>query len=443
MAPNMQLDRIFCFIKTRWKLLVLSVIIIYHFVISGLFIHTFKLLPYEFRWLTDVAILLLFIYSLVYRFYYRDKEKFYTIPKVFYLIIIFFAWCSLTAVVNSINFFTVLLQFRDYARFIVFALVVVNLKLSDKDIKLLMFLILGILLLQVPVTAIQYSLRTMGDWCVGTLSKGGTTEMVFLCCIAVSLIISLYLYYNKKVLLLILVPFFSLPIIFGNIQMGIFLYPYSIILAFLYNLKHNIKLMLLVFAMVFVFISTLFCVIPPFRSTAKRYVSLLGVAMQNQYQFIQNTEGKAPGRMVAPIVALEWLSEKDNGWLFGYGFSTTKKSPWPEITGEYAHKYAPKNNQIATTLMETGFPGLFLFFSFFVSFFVWSNSLTKKLQNFSKCVASVFVCTTSLMIIGTIYTNVLAGYYFGFLFWLMFAFLYTINLNVACVKDRATVSTKQ
>ena len=154
---------IFQFIKRNTKFIIISFIIVYHLILSGLLTHTFKLLPTQYRWLTDVAILLLFVYSLVYRFYYRNKEKFYTIPKVFYLIIIFFAWCFLTAVVNSINFFTVLLQFRDYARFIVFALVVVNLKLSDKDIKLLMFMILGILLLQVPVTAIQSSLWTLGD----------------------------------------------------------------------------------------------------------------------------------------------------------------------------------------------------------------------------------------------------------------------------------------
>jgi O-antigen ligase len=159
-------------------------------------------------------------------------------------------------------------------------------------------------------------------------------------------------------------------------------------------------------------------------------VSLLGVAMQNQ--FIRKAEGNASGRMVAPIVALEWLSEKDNGWLFGYGFGITKQSYWQQTTGEYAYEYAPKNNQISTALVETGFPGLFLFFSLFISLFVWSNSLAKKLQNFSKSVASVFVCATSLMIIGTIYTNVLTGYYFGFLFWLMFAFLYTLNSH--CLK---------
>lgn len=432
---------IFQFIKRNAKFIIISFIIIYHFVLSGLLTHTFKLLPHEFRWLTDVAILLLFVYSLVYRFYYRDKEKFYTIPKVFYLIIIFFAWCTLTAVVNSINFFTVLLQFRDYARFIVFALVVVNLKLSDKDIKLLMFLILGILLLQVPVTAIQYSLRTMGDWCVGTLSKGGTTDLVFLCCVGVSLVISLYVYNKKKLLLLMLVPFFSLPIIFGNIQMGIFLYPYSIILTFLYNFKHNIKLMLLVFAMVFVFITTLFYVVPPFRTTVNRYVSLLGVATHNQ--FTRKAEGNAPGRMVAPIVALEWISEKDKGWLFGYGFGITKESYWQQTTGRYARKYAPRTNQIATSLMETGFPGIMLYFLLLGSLFVWGNRIAKKFQAFPKSVASVFVCATSLMIIGTIYTNVLTGYYFSFIFWLMFAFLYTLNLNVANEKGRVTLNTKQ
>lgn len=431
---------IFQFIKRNAKFIIISFIIVYHFVLSGLLTHTFKLLPHEFRWLTDVAILLLFVYSLVYRFYHRNREKFYTIPKVFYLITIFFAWCFITAVVNSINFFIVLLQFRDYARFIVFALVVVNLKLSDKDIKLLMFLILGILLLQVPVTAIQCSYLTLGDWCVGTLSKGGTTDMVFLCCIAVSLVISLYVYNKKKLLLLILVPFFSLPIIFGNIQMGIFLYPYSIILAFLYNFKHNIKLMLLVFAMVFVFITTLFCVIPPFRSTVKKYVSLLGVATQNQ--FIRKAEGNAPGRMVAPIVALEWISEKDKGWLFGYGFGITKESYWRQTTGEYAHKYAPRTNQIATTLMETGFPGIMLYFLLLGSLFVGGNKSVKKLQKLPKSIALTFTCAVSLMIIGSIYTNILTSYYFGFLFWLIFAFFYTINLNIACEKDRTTVSTK-
>lgn len=81
----------------------------------------------------------------------------------------------------------------------VLALAVINLDLGNKDIKLLLFLILGVLLLQVSVTAIQCSLWTLGDWCVGTLSKGGTTDMVFLCCLGVSLVISLYLHHKKKV----------------------------------------------------------------------------------------------------------------------------------------------------------------------------------------------------------------------------------------------------
>jgi len=434
---------IFLFIKRNANIVILSLIIIYHFVISGLFIHTFKILPHEFRWLTDVAILGLFIYSIIKRFFFRNKERFYCIPKVFYLIAIFFVWCFITAVVNSINFFTFLLQLKDYVRFIVLALAVINLNLTRRDIKWLTFLILGILLLQIPVSAIQCSLWTLGDWCVGTLSKGGTTDMVFLCCVGISLVISLYVYNKKKLLLLMLVPFFSLPIIFGNIQMGIFLYPYSIILAFLYNFKHNIKLMLLVFAMMFVFITTLFCVVPPFRTTAKRYVSLLSVAMQNQYQFIQNVEGKFPGRMVAPIVALEWLSEKDNGWLFGYGFGTTKQSYWQHTTGRYARKYAPRTNQIASTLMETGFLGIILYFSILGSLFVWSNKLVKKLHKLPKSIALTFTFAASLMIIGSIYTNVLKSYYFGFLFWLLFAFLYTINLNLPYGKDRVTLSSRQ
>lgn len=424
----MQLDRFFCFIKTRWKLLILSAIIIYHFVISGLFIHTFKILPYEFRWLTDVAILILFSYSIIRSFFLKPDKQRFIIPNVYYLVLAFLIWCFITAVVNSINFFAVLLQFRDYARFIVFALVVVNLKLSDKDIKLLMFLILGIFLLQVPVTAIQCSLWTLGDWCVGTLSKGGTTDMVFLCCIAISLIISLYLYYTRKVLLLLLIPFFSLPIIFGLAYAGLFLYPYSILFTLLRHAKQNFKLVLFVFGVVLVFIATLFYLSPLFRSASKRYVSLLGIATRDQ--IVQNPRINAPPRIKAPIVAWEWLSDRHLGWLFGYGFGTTKKSPWLETTGEYAHENVPKNNQIATTLMETGFPGLFLFFSLFISLFVWSNNLVKKLQNFSKSVASVFACVASLMIIGTIYTNVLTGYHFSFIFWLMFAFLYTIDINV-------------
>jgi 4-amino-4-deoxy-L-arabinose transferase-like glycosyltransferase len=310
----------------------------------------------------------------------------------------------------------------------VLALAVINLNLTERDIKWLIFLILGILLLQVPVSAIQCSIWTLGDWCVGTLSTGGTSDMVFLCCLGVSLVISLYVYYQKKSPLLMLVSLFALPIIFGNNQMGIFLYPFTILLVFMYDINHNAKVLLLTLGIICAFIAVLYLLIPPFQATAKRYVSLLDVSFKNQLVVSPDTLG----RLKAPGVATEWLSKKDDGWLFGYGFGITKESHWKQTTGEYAHKEVPNKNQISTAIFETGYIGLVLFLSLFVCLFVWGHKMVKRLLNFSKSIALTFTCAVSLMIIGSIYTNVLKSYYFGFLFWVMFACLYTLNSH--CLK---------
>lgn len=228
------------------------------------------------------------------------------------------------------------------------------------------------------------------------------------------------------------VPLFTLPIIFGNNQMGIFFYPFAIMFTFLYNFKRNVKPLLLTTGIVCAFIAILYFLIPPFQSTAKRYVSLLDVSFKNQLVVSPDTLG----RLKAPGVATEWLFKKDDGWRFGYGFGITKESYWKQTTGEYAHKKVPNKNQISTAIFETGYIGLILFLSLFVCLFVWGHKMAKQLHKFSKSIAVTFTCAVSLMIIGSIYTNVLKSYYFGFLFWLMFAFVYTLNFKFSSEKGK-------
>ncbi len=433
---KIMVNSIFDFIDRNISAIIFA-LVIYHFVVSGLFINTFRILPYEFHWFTDVLILFLFIYSVANKISNRNKTKTFIFPKVFYLILILFAWSSITALANSIKFITYLLHLKDNLRYIILALAIINLHLSFKDtekIMWFMWLILIVLLSQVPATAIQFGYWGMGDQIVGTLTKGGTSEMVLLCCFGVSFVISLYLYSKENLLLVVSVPFFSLPVIFGNIHAGLILYPYTIIFTLLGKSKKNIKAALMIFGFVVVFIITFFYMAPPFKSAAKRYVSLFDVAVQDQ--FMRKTRSSLPGRFVAPIVATEWLSKSDFGWLFGYGFGITKRAYWPQTAGIYAHQPIPKTNQIATSLVETGLPGLLLSFLLLIWLFVWGNNLIRKTRDFAKSMSVTFTCMVSLMIIGSLYSNVLKSYYFGFLFWFVYSLLYAFNLDYLSKKAK-------
>ncbi|HEC77914.1 MAG TPA: hypothetical protein ENI34_02075 [candidate division WOR-3 bacterium] len=420
----MSLWRLSEFFKRNYKGFLVACIIIYHFVIAGLFIHTFKILPYELFWITEAGILLLFIFSCIYCCRSYGLRRLLSFPKVYYLIMFFFLWGLVTSIVNSINLLTFLLQVKDYIRFVIFGFAVINLGLSKTEIKWLIFLILGIILLQVPISAVQCALWTLGDWCVGTLSAGATASMAFLCSIGTVLVIILYVFYKKRVFLLGLVPLFSLPIIFGNSQMGIFLYPYSFLFVLFYAPTQTFKPVLAAFLFTGLFITVLYFLLPPFQTTTKRYISLIGVAAQNQFVLSPDTTG----RMRAPGAAIKRLVQKDNGFIFGYGFGATKKSYWKKLAGNFDNRKIAAN-QISALLIETGIPGLLFVSLFTIWLLVETGSLSFQFDGFSRVVTSTTFFASTLLILGSLYFKVYKSHYFIFLYWLFFGLSYSIKKN--------------
>ena len=138
--------------------------------------------------------------------------------------------------------------------------------------------------------------------------------------------------------------------------------------------------------------------------------------------------GKIPGRLRAPRIALRWINQEYLASIFGYGFGSTKESYFGEYTGKFYEMYSPRTNQLSSTLIEIGYPGLiFYFWLIFIAFKINLNFFRNVKDNFWKAISSGVDGIIFLHFVGIIYHNIWQTSFSSFPFWFFTGIIYSIG----------------
>jgi|GEM_PF-6493876 len=411
-----------------WKTIIIGILILWHFVFAGLLTHTFKLLPDYARRMTELYIAVLAIAVIIWRLVKRKKLHWITSDWPFAVIPFgFLVLVCLSALINHVPFQPFFEQIVWYFRFYVLAMAIVNLELSKNSIKTLTLLILTIILLQIPVTLIQCSLWTLGDWTVGTMTPSSTTDIAFLCCIGVLLIF--YAHINTKISkwCLLIIPLLVIPIVCGNNQMGVLLIPFSLLHAGIMRFPQSLKIMGFILLFTIIILAIVLFIFPFFKKSTFRYFEIYNTAVV--HQFVSSPDSL--GRLRAPAVAYENISYDWQTMLFGHGFGRIRSRQLGYESISAFDKRLFWQNQISTSLVETGILGLIYVLILPFLIMVWAyKKLKKHATEFSRPLLSTFFGTTLLFLIGFIYTQVLGSNHFSFVFWILFAFTWIAAGNL-------------
>ncbi|MCD4669850.1 MAG: hypothetical protein K8S14_05340, partial [Actinomycetia bacterium] len=199
------------------------------FLIYGIFLVAFfadslvgyNLIPAHVTIVTELLIYLLFLYSLVAS---RTRHKDYCLHLVplfgFFLIV---ALCSI--VVNNVFGFRPVFSLRLILRFFIFYVALINLGLTDGQLKKINTLLFILFIIQLPASAIKFyfygfSEKTMGTYIV---RGGGLTTLIPI--IALGYLAGYYVFHKAKKVYLLLGIGFVLYGIVGMKAALLFLYP--------------------------------------------------------------------------------------------------------------------------------------------------------------------------------------------------------------------------
>ena len=401
----------------------LAGLIFFIFIIKGTFEPIFGVLPREAIWASDAIIVFLFLRSLHLGLGEKEFEK----TPLFLPILSFFIWAALSGFLNSISWFTIGVALKDFFRYVLLFYALINLNLQEKELRSLITLFIMLIFLQIPITIFQYQLYGQHDWVSGTLGRHGTGDMLILVTGIISILIGFFLYYKIHLMYLLGIPCLLISLILGSARAALLYIPLTII--FIIRKSLHGKLLAKTFAMLLIlgiFIG-LTLMIPflrePFNSLIKD--SIRGLKTQVNAAVIGP---EVPGRLRSPRMAMEWINREPLSAVIGYGFGSTKESYFEEYTGRFFKTYSPRTNQLSSTLIEMGYPGLiFYFWLIFIAFAINLRFFRNVKDNYWKAVSFGVDGIIFMHLVGILYGNIWHESYSSFPFWFFLAIIYSLG----------------
>ena len=186
-------------------------------------------LPLSFKMVIEILIYLLFLFALVTKMANRGKiYDFHILPVFSFLLLI--VLCS--AIMNSYFNFKTVIALRIIFRFYIFYFAVINLNLTEKNIKIINIAIVIIFISQLPVSAIKFTQYGINERTIGTYAtRGGGLTTIFPI-LVFGYMMGYYVYYKRKISYLLLTFGFILYGIAGAKRALIFIYPAFMILFY-------------------------------------------------------------------------------------------------------------------------------------------------------------------------------------------------------------------
>ena len=401
----------------------LAGVIFFIFVIKGTFEPIFGILPRQAMWASDAVIVFLFLKSLHLAV---GRKKFEKTPLVL-PILLFSMWAVLSGFLNGIPWFTIGVALKDFFRYTLLFYAIINLDIEEKNLKSLITLFIMFIFLQVPVTIFQYKLYGQHDWVSGTLGRHGTGEMLVLVTGIISILMGFFLYYKSHFRYLLGIPCLSVPLILGSARAALLYIPLTIVFIMRKSLHGKFLTktfeMLLILGIFMGFVLTIPFLREPFNSLTADAIRGLKTQVNAA---VANPD--MPGRLRAPRTAVEWINRKPLGPMIGYGFGSTKESYFEEYTGRFFKTYSPRTNQLSSTLIEMGYPGLaFYFWLIFAAFAINLRFFRNAKDNYWKAISFGVNGIIFMHLVGISYHNIWRTDYSSFPFWFFLAIIYSLG----------------
>jgi len=156
-------------------------------------LESYHLVPPIFNWMTEPLIYSLFIYSLFKKGMSGGSFFFPLFPRI-----VFFLFVGLvSSIYNGSLGFDFIFSIRLILRFYILYLAVLNLDLTESQIKKILYFVLFLFLIQIPTSVIKLFIYGQGEAAIGTYSvnEGSLSTMIPL--IAIGYIVSFYIYYKR------------------------------------------------------------------------------------------------------------------------------------------------------------------------------------------------------------------------------------------------------
>jgi hypothetical protein len=180
----------------------------------------YHLIPPHLTLLTEVCLIILIPCSLL-----RSKGERYCL-SIGYVVAIFILITFLSMLINSQLDVRFVYSWRCLFRFFFLYLAVINLRLSEEDLKRINRVIYVIFLIQLPVVAIKYHFYGISELTLGTYHARGGSLTTAIPLTAVIYLFSYYGLYKSSVLYILLAIGFMLFAIVGAKRLPFYLFPF-------------------------------------------------------------------------------------------------------------------------------------------------------------------------------------------------------------------------
>lgn len=311
------------------------------------------------RWITFVIIPISFVFFLLYRWVFKLKIH---LPNIVLPSIIIFLIILSSAMINRSSTTATLFTFLIYLRYPLLFIILSNMNLDEKALKLFLKVFLFLTIIQIPETFYRYFiLGIRGDLISWTLGPWGTFDLGVYMLYATALLVSKSLILKEvRFRYFILIFCFFLVALFGEIKAFIFSAPVIIGIVIFSSLGLNffIKLSikkLTIFALIIVI------ALIGFAIGIKYYNEVFpeSKSLEDIKTGLNPEEGGRIARISAFVDVLEQANFTSIQYLLGWGPGSSLGGNYYVETGKLLEFIlAQYKNQLAESLVDIGFWGI-------------------------------------------------------------------------------------
>ncbi|MFC1542944.1 hypothetical protein ACFL4K_00205 [Candidatus Neomarinimicrobiota bacterium] len=369
----------------------------------------------------------------------------FRLTPLFFPILLYFIWTLVTAIVNGVSLTVYLISVKDYIKYVLLFLAIVNLRLEEEQVWYLVKALFIILLFQIPVTIIQFLfIPSHPDHNCGTFGFWGTGQLMIWVVIAIiGLIGYINIQGNRRHLIYTAIGLFFIVPFLGSARAILYFLP----LSFLFVALHYRQGRMLKYAVVLgsAFVVTIGITLWILGLGADDFRDLLWAGTQVSRLGAESIAGGSliPGRFFDLIETLRVVSSSLKLALVGHGFGSNKLADLAML-GIGGMQALGTQSQLATTLIETGFVGLILYLMIVLRAYRSIRSLVRRVHTpYATLFGFVAFTTVFTYLLAISYHGIWYSTYSSLPFWIVMAFAYILQQQWRPEIERSQMTSAQ